>query len=231
MRAVFESLFSVAYLVIVFMLGIAILRRNKSRESYVRPVAARERLGQYRLFGVMVLILGGGDAFHILPRILANIGLHIPAALGFGTLVTSITMAIFYLLLYYYIRQRYGVWGKGGLTLLVCVLAIIRVALCLFPQNQWFSGDSPVAWGIYRNIPFVLMAAALIVFFYQTSRDSRDRAFKHLWLAVLLSFVFYIPVVLFADANPLVGMLMIPKTVMYVWIVWMGTKEATANRG
>ena len=224
MRAVFESLFSVAYLVIVFMLGISILRRTKPRDGFVRPVEAREKLGLYRMFGVMALVLGGGDAFHLLPRILANIGLHIPAALGFGTLVTSITMTIFYLLLYYYIRQRYGVWGRGGLTLLVCVLAVIRVVLCLFPQNAWFSGDSPVSWGIYRNIPFVLMAAALVVFFFQTTRDRRDRAFRLLWLAVLLSFVFYIPVVLFAKDAPLVGMLMIPKTLMYLWIVWMGMK-------
>ncbi len=227
MRAVFESLFSVAYLVIVFMLGIAILRRNKSRESYVRPVAAREKLGQYRLFGVMVLILGGGDAFHLLPRILANIGLHIPAALGFGTLVTSITMAIFYLLLYYYIRQRYGVWGKGGLTLLVCVLAIIRVALCLFPQNQWFSGDSPVSWGIYRNIPFVILGVMVVWQLYSEGRA--DAYFKRAWLAVALSFAFYMPVVLWADAVPAVGMLMMPKTVCYVWLVLMGNRASRRN--
>ena len=43
-------------------------------------------------------------------------------------------------------------------------------------------------------------------------------------LAVILSFGFYIPVVLFASAIPLVGMLMIPKTLAYVWVVLMGWK-------
>jgi hypothetical protein len=43
-----------------------------------------------------------------------------------------------------------------------------------------------------------------------------------MWLAVALSFAFYIPVVLFADAVPAIGMLMIPKTCAYLWIVWMG---------
>ena len=33
---------------------------------------------------------------------------------------------------------------------------------------------------------------------------------------------FYIPVVLFADAMPLIGMLMIPKTCAYVWTVVIG---------
>ena len=43
-----------------------------------------------------------------------------------------------------------------------------------------------------------------------------------MWLAILLSFGFYIPVVLFADQYPLLGMLMIPKTLAYVWVVFMG---------
>ncbi len=224
MRAVAESLFSVAYLAVIIYLGVMLLRRNQSRQGCVRPLGAREKQGQYRLFGVMALILGGGDAFHLVPRIFANIGMHIPAALGFGTLVTSITMTVFYVMLYHFWRMRYGIYGRSELTILVYSLAVIRIALCLFPQNDWFSGDSPVAWGIYRNIPFVLLGAILIVLFFKTAWVMRDRAFQHLWLAVLLSFVFYIPVVLFADANPLVGMLMLPKTVMYVLIVCMGLK-------
>ena len=43
-----------------------------------------------------------------------------------------------------------------------------------------------------------------------------------MWLAVTLSFGFYIPVVLFADTIPVIGMLMIPKTCAYVWAVLMG---------
>ena len=43
-----------------------------------------------------------------------------------------------------------------------------------------------------------------------------------MWLAIVLSFGFYIPVVLFADAYPAVGALMLPKTCAYVWMVVMG---------
>ena len=38
---------------------------------------------------------------------------------------------------------------------------------------------------------------------------------------VYLSFAFYLPVVLLSGMYPLVGMLMIPKTLAYVWVVWM----------
>lgn len=38
----------------------------------------------------------------------------------------------------------------------------------------------------------------------------------------VLSFGFYLPVVLFSASLPIIGMLMIPKTLAYVWIVLMG---------
>ena len=46
-----------------------------------------------------------------------------------------------------------------------------------------------------------------------------------MWLTIVLSFAFYIPVVLFADTIPLIGMLMIPKTCAYVWTVWLGYSD------
>ena len=48
-----------------------------------------------------------------------------------------------------------------------------------------------------------------------------DKPLKLMWLAVTLSFLFYIPVVLFAQTMPMIGMLMLPKTCMYVWMIVM----------
>ncbi|MEG1292482.1 MAG: hypothetical protein RSD28_09320, partial [Lachnospiraceae bacterium] len=45
---------------------------------------------------------------------------------------------------------------------------------------------------------------------------------RFMWIAILLSFAFYIPVVLGANKNPKLGMLMLPKTMAYVWIICMG---------
>ena len=52
--------------------------------------------------------------------------------------------------------------------------------------------------------------------------NSHDKAFRWMWLTIVLSFAFYIPVVLWADTIPLIGMLMIPKTCAYVWTVMIG---------
>ena len=42
-----------------------------------------------------------------------------------------------------------------------------------------------------------------------------------MWLAILLSFLFYFPVVLWADVLPIIGMMMLPKTCMYIWMLCM----------
>ncbi len=42
-----------------------------------------------------------------------------------------------------------------------------------------------------------------------------------MYIAVALSFAFYLPVVLFTHIIPMMGMLMLPKTVMYIWIICM----------
>ncbi|MCM1247736.1 MAG: hypothetical protein NC251_04825 [Lachnoclostridium sp.] len=153
---------------------------------------------QYFLFGMMAFILGTGDAFHLLPRAyaLCTTGLdNYVAALGIGKLVTSITMTVFYVLLYYIWRLRYQVQGRNVLTVCICLLAAARIILCLFPQNGWTSADAPLAWGIYRNIPFVLLGLLIIVLYFKKTSETKDKGFRFMWLAIVLSFGFYMPVV------------------------------------
>ena len=200
------------YLTSVIIIGILMIRNCKGNR-------------QFRLYGWMAVILGVGDSFHLVPRALAlcTTGLeNYTAALGFGKMVTSITMTAFYVLLYYVWKQRYKVQGKKALDALVYALAGIRIALCLMPQNEWMSAQAPLSWGIYRNIPFTLLGILIIILFYSSAKKHHDRAFRWVWLTIVLSFGFYIPVVLWADTIPIVGALMIPKTCAYFWTVWIG---------
>ena len=188
----------------------------------VRRSAGRR---QYRLFGWMAVVLGAGDAFHLVPRAVAlcTTGLeNYTMALGLGKWITSVTMTVFYLLLYAVWRERYRIRGRQGLTALVGLLAGVRILLCMLPQNRWLSADAPLVWGIWRNIPFALLGLVMILLFYRSAKETGDRAFSRMWLTIALSFGFYIPVVLWADAVPMVGMLMIPKTCAYVWTVLIG---------
>ena len=185
MQAIVETLFDAVYLVTVITLGIIMILNSAGRR-------------QYWLFGIMAVVLGLGDSFHLIPRALAlcTTGLeNYTVALGAGKLITSVTMTVFYILLYYVWRNRYHITGKNGIT---------------------------AAVGIYRNIRFALFGLLIIILFFQEARRQHDTAFQYMWLTIVLSFGFYIPVVLWADVIPMIGMLMIPKTCAYVWTVLIG---------
>ena len=212
MQAIGETSFDIVYLVTVITFGIIMILKSKG-------------MPEFKLFGIMAVTLGVGDAFHLVPRAIAlcTTGLeNYTVALGLGKWITSITMTVFYILLYYVWCIRYKEKKFTVLTVLVYLLAVIRVALCFFPQNKWLSADAPLSWGIYRNIPFALLGIFIIVLFFFKAKQQEDKEFRFMWLTIVLSFAFYIPVVLFADAVPLIGMLMIPKTCAYVWTVLIG---------
>ncbi len=210
-QAIAETLFDIFYLGFDLIIGAILIKKSDKLLT--------------KMFGYMTILLGAGDAFHLVPRAYAlwTTGLEANAkALGFGKFVTSITMTIFYLILFYIWMERYNKKNNKKLIYTMWGLAIARIALCFLPGNDWFSYNQPVSYGILRNVPFAIMGIIVIVIFYQQSKLSIDKYFRNIPMAVFLSFAFYIPVVLFADAFPMIGMLMIPKTIAYMWIVYMG---------
>ncbi len=84
-------------------------------------------------------------------------------------------MTIFYVILYKIYLIRYQKKDHKTLSTWVYSLAVVRIVLCLFPQNEWLNYNQPLNWSIYRNIPFAVL-----------------------------------------------GIMMIPKTLAYVWVVYMG---------
>ncbi len=212
MQAIVETVFDAFYLVFVISIGIRMVKGSKNNR-------------QFQLFGWMAIVLGAGDSFHLVPRALAlcTTGLeNYTVPLGLGKWITSVTMTIFYVLLYYVWRERYQIKGKNSLTIATYVFAGIRIALCMMPQNKWLNANAPLSWGIYRNIPFAILGLLMIVLFYKSAKENNDTSFQWMWLTIVLSFGFYIPVVLWADVIPMIGMLMIPKTCAYVWTVVIG---------
>ncbi len=213
MQAIAETIFDILYLTGVITCGIIMFKKSKPN-SLVKK------------FGLMSIILGVGDSFHLVPRMYAlwTDGLEKnAAALGIGKLITSITMTVFYLILYYIWRSRYKIQNQSNLTLTMWILTILRIVICLLPQNQWLNYNQPLLFGILRNIPFTIMGIIIIILFARESKKSNDKVFHFMALAIALSFGFYLPVVLFSKIK-IIGMLMIPKTLAYVWIVTMGWK-------
>ena len=54
MQAIMETLFDAVYLISVITIGVLMIRGSKGKE-------------QFRLFGFMAVVLGAGDAFHLIP--------------------------------------------------------------------------------------------------------------------------------------------------------------------
>ena len=207
-----EAVFCIGYL--VFDLIAAIVFFANARSSQVSL-----------LFGVLTIILGGGDAFHLVPRIIKAFrgdSAGIEWWSGLGLMVSSITMTVFYVLLFYIWKAIFPeVSYPSILPVLIWGSAAIRILLCLFPQNNWFHAEGNQAWGIYRNLPFAVTGLCLVILFF-LSGNTDGYGLWRMSIAIIISFACYFPVVLLAKKKPMVGMLMMPKTIAYIWMIGMG---------
>lgn len=209
-----ESVFDVLYLILTVTVGVIIL--------------IKARNGNEKLMGAAAVVLGCGDAFHLVPRVLNYFtDADFTAALGAGKLITSVTMTLFYILVYHIGRSYFGLGKNRALTAAVYALSALRIALCLFPQNRWLQNKSDMTWGIIRNVPFVILGAIVMILYFKYRKETKRFAF--MWLLILLSFLFYIPVAVFAGVVPMLGMLMLPKTVCYVLIVLIFAAAVTKD--
>ena len=193
---------------------------------------------------ILIMFLGIGDSFHLIPRIIKNVKGDFKNSdffLGLGNQVSSITMTIFYIVLICSTLMALltvddhlqAVTPSLGNTLkdifstiwsyiadpnfyllgsVVVYLALIRIILCLFPNNNWYSKEGNFTWSIIRNIPFTIIGLIIAIMFIVEES-------YYLGILIILSFLFYLPVALFAKKNPKLGMLMIPKTICYILMI------------
>lgn len=198
-----ESTFDILYLIFAMLSGIVILIKHRNKNDV--------------LMGTAALVLGLGDSFHLVPRVLNYfIDKDFTWYLGFGKLVTSITMTIFYILVFMLYKSVYNKDDKSTKTTgtAIIILAVLRIALCLAPGNNWFTGGGSILWGVLRNMPFIVIGGIVVYLYFKVRKE--DRHLSRLWLYTALSFMFYIPVAIFAPLLPILGMLMLPKTVCYI---------------
>ncbi|MDR2649767.1 MAG: hypothetical protein LBB94_08655 [Clostridiales bacterium] len=178
------------------------------------------------LYGAMALTLVAGDAFHLTPRALYikfKGRARLARARGIGLCVTSVTITAFYVLLYEVYLSHYGIPRVMALSTLIYALAFVRVILCLLPANNWLGGETREnRMGLYRNIPFIILGLIIAILFAERRISGEGGPLSLIWLAIILSFAFYIPVVLMVKRRPEVGMLMLPKTCVYIWMLILG---------
>jgi len=215
----FEIGFNVLYLVVVWGLVIAMLRKRSAVSSENRKAAD--------ITLVAFALLALGDSGHVGFRILAySIG-SLESKVAFlgeqwslvaiGTIMTAITVTIFYVLMLELWRIRFN-QRYGWFEYLLLGAVGVRFLLMLLPQNDWNQIVPVQPWVTLRNLPFFFAGFGIAYLMIRDARKVQDRNFVWIGYCILISFACYIPVILFVQQVPMLGMLMIPKTVAYVVI-------------
>ena len=214
-----EVSFNVFYLIVVWGLVVTMALRREEVPRRERPVARRVRWA----FALLAL----GDTGHVGFRVLAyalgdmeatvNL-LGVEAGLvGLGALSTAVTVTFFYVLVLDTWRVRFG-QQYGPFEYALLASAVIRLVLMLPAANDWNSVVPPQPWSLYRNLPLVVLGLGTAYLILRDARRAGDRAFLWIGIMILVSYAMYTPVILFVQQAPLIGMLMIPKTMAYVGV-------------
>ena len=226
----FEAVFDISYLVFDLIAAIIFFIWANGRVLF-------------DLYGILTLVLCIGDAFHLVPRVLRAIrgtNPQIKRYLGRGLQISSITMTVFYILLMYIWKETFPQFSLApAIVRAVWISATIRIIICLFPQNDWTGDNSQkssaqqasdtkqasdtlrLRMSIMRNAVFVVTGLC-IMWLYASSGTAHGLEMQRMVWAIAISFACYLPVTVLSRRYPLVGMLMIPKTCAYIWMIVMG---------
>jgi hypothetical protein len=215
LRMYIEIGFNILYLVVVWTMIIIMSLRIKEVPSENQKIA--------NLFRWAFFLLALGDTGHVGFRVAAYAlgGLEQNSLLvGIGALATAVTVTFFYMVMLYIWKARFN--GKFGLLEYVLLASVpVRLIVMAFPQNDWGNVIPPVFWGPFRNLFLVILGMGVLYLYLRDSVKAKDRLFRWMGYCIFFSYLFYTPVILFAREIPIVGMLMIPKTIMYVAIQFL----------
>ncbi len=207
-----EAIFDAAYLIFDLVAAILFFIFSQGNMLFI-------------LYGILTLTLCGGDAFHLVPRIIRAVrgsNDKIKRQLGIGLQVSSITMTVFYIILMYIWKFTFPEFEIPVIIkAIIWISAVVRIVICMFPQNNWCTDEGNMKLSIIRNAVFAVTGIGVIIL-YLISGNTYGYHMTRMVAAIIISFGCYLPVTLFSKTKPKVGLLMIPKTCAYMWIIAMG---------
>jgi hypothetical protein len=214
-----EIAFNILYLVVVWWLVAAMLRRLP------QVAAVDQKIGRYFIWAFALLALGdtGHVGFRVLAYTLGGLDATLKVAgleiglVGLGALSTAITVTFFYVLVLFIWQERFD-RPLGWFGWLLIASAALRLVVMALPGNQWNSVVPPQPMSLVRNFFLTISGLGVAILILRDAARTGDRVFTWIGIGILVSYGFYIPVILFVQTLPLIGMLMIPKTLAYVAI-------------
>ena len=137
-----EAIFDAAYLIFDLVAAILFFTFSQGKILFI-------------LYGILTLTLCGGDAFHLVPRIIRAVrgsNDKIKRQLGIGLQVSSVTMTIFYIILMYVWKFTFPeIKIPAMIEAIIWISAIVRIVICMFPQNNWCTQEGNIKLSIIRN--------------------------------------------------------------------------------
>lgn len=218
-----EIVFNLGYLTVIWSL-VAVMTKRRGWPAPADAVTARRFLAAFAL-------LAAGDTGHVgfravayalgdLDRTVSLGGLEV-GLVGVGALATAVTVTFFYAALLFVWQARFGK-PLGVFGWLLLAVGVARLLFFFHPENHWSSTVPVQPFSTYRNLPLVVQGLGVAFLLLRDAREKHDAAFTRLGVAILLSYAFYAPVILWVQRVPVLGMLMIPKTLAYLWMAWLG---------
>lgn len=207
MHSIIKSSFYIIFLVLAFTFGIKLLLNSKGNKLVM-------------ILGLSTLLLGIGEGFHIVPRILEIFANDIDTygqIIETGRFISSISIIVVYFLLFWFWRVYYKISDKRYLEIVLIVFGFIGVTLSVI-----FKDSTGYLMVIVRNIPLIVIAAIVIFGYKKQSVLTSDKGFKFMWIPLLLSVVFTLAFELLRFDFDFLIILMMPKTLMYIWVVSIG---------
>lgn len=221
-----ETSFNIFYLIVVWWLVITMWRRRE-------VVAPADRRTADLLMWAFAF-LGFGDIGHVGFRVVAfamggfdvsvNVFGNQLLLAPMGSLATAITFTIFYVLMVMMWSARYNK-PYGGLGYALFGLAVIRLLIMTHPANGWNSMQVAQPWSMIRNLPLMMMQLGVAYLILRDSIAAHDKPFIWIGIMILVSFACYAPVIFLQQSIPQIGFLMIPKTIAYLVIAFLGFFE------
>ena len=204
----FETLCDILYLLIMIALSVNLL----FKDGFGNPDS---RI--YHLAGFLAVILILGDSFRFVPRITSFFvkdSDNVDLVQDKGKIISSIVITLFYLFL----------WSLGSIifvsnisllyTLLVYILAIIRILLCFVSSK-----NNSVGWDVVKNIPFALLVFVVGFLFYYY----RNKIFSlvYAWVAIYFSLIFSMVIIFLSSKTERVGFWVILRNLSFIWLISM----------
>ncbi len=221
MLVILEVTFNVLYLITIWTLVVIMYKRRSNLSE------KNKRLGLLFLYSFLLLAIGdtGHVGFRVIAYLLGGVNglVDYPTLVGIGSLSTAYTVTIFYML----VLEIWRVVAKQERSILywgLIFVGVIRLIIMMPSGNAWGTTPTPFDWSLARNIPLMIQGLVVAALLLNHGLKKNDTFARNVSILIFVSYLFYMPVIFFVKGIPMLGMLMMPKTLAYLAIAFIALK-------